>query len=245
MLSATAKTSFMLCEMRTTARPLSASWRTSSSTWAVCATPSAAVGSSRTTSLLFQSTALAIATVCRWPPERLATSWRIDLTVRTDRPASVSAARCSMFGSSSTIPLVFSRPRNMFCTMSRLSQSARSWYTISMPSADASRGLWTVTGLTVEEVIAGVHRVDAADALDERGLAGAVVADERGDLAGVSRRGRRRAAPCTAPKLLLTSAHFQTGASRSRMVAHGMGAPHRWAGSRRAVAERATGSRCR
>jgi hypothetical protein len=55
----------MLCEMITTASPLSASRRTSSSTCAVWATPSAAVGSSRITSLLFQSTALAIATVCR------------------------------------------------------------------------------------------------------------------------------------------------------------------------------------
>ena len=39
----------------------------------VCATPRAAVGSSSRTTLEFQSTALAMATVCRWPPERLAT----------------------------------------------------------------------------------------------------------------------------------------------------------------------------
>ena len=38
--------------------------------------------------------------------------------------------------------------------------------------------------LAVEEVLARVDRVDAADALDERRLAGAVVADERGHLAG-------------------------------------------------------------
>ena len=127
MRSETAKTSFMLCEISTTPRPLSASRRTSSSTWAVCATPSAAVGSSRMTTRLFHSTALAIATVCRWPPERLATSWRSDFTVRTERLARVSPAICSMVGSSSTMPRVFSRPRNMFWTMSRLSQSARSW----------------------------------------------------------------------------------------------------------------------
>ena len=50
------------------------------------------------TTLLFHSTALAMATVCRWPPERLATCWRTDFTVRTDRPASVSAASCSIVG---------------------------------------------------------------------------------------------------------------------------------------------------
>ena len=55
-----------------------------SSTCAVCATPRAAVGSSSTTTLEFQSTALAIATVWRWPPDRLATRWRTDFTVRTD-----------------------------------------------------------------------------------------------------------------------------------------------------------------
>ena len=44
----------------------------------------------------FQSAALAMATVWRWPPERLATSWRTDFTVRTDRLASVSRALRSM-----------------------------------------------------------------------------------------------------------------------------------------------------
>ena len=38
--------------------------------------------------------------------------------------------------------------------------------------------------LAVEEDLAGVVAVDAGDALDERRLAGAVVADERHDLAG-------------------------------------------------------------
>ena len=54
-----------------------------------------------------------------------------------------------------------------------------------MPSAAASRGLWIRHRPAVEQVLAGVDGVGAADALDERGLAGAVVADQRGDLAGV------------------------------------------------------------
>ena len=110
MESATSKTSFMLCETSTTARPASASRRTSCSTCSVCATPRAAVGSSRMTSLEFHSTARAMATVCRWPPDRLATCWRMDRTVRTDRQASTSAARVSMADSSSRMPFLSSRP---------------------------------------------------------------------------------------------------------------------------------------
>ena len=91
MRSATSNTSFMLWEMSTTPMPWSASRRTRSSTWRVCATPSAAVGSSSTTTLLSHSTALAMATVWRWPPERLATFWRTLVTVRTCSVSSVSA----------------------------------------------------------------------------------------------------------------------------------------------------------
>src|SRR5262249_53813843 len=42
-----------------------------------------------------------------------------------------------------------------------------------------------VLRLAVVQVLAGVVRVDPADALDERGLASAVVPDECGDLAGL------------------------------------------------------------
>ena len=63
--SATWKTSFMLCVISTTPSPFSASRRTRLSTCSVWATPSAAVGSSRITSLEFHSTARAIATVWR------------------------------------------------------------------------------------------------------------------------------------------------------------------------------------
>ena len=92
MLSATSSTSFMLCEISTTARPRSARRRTRLRTCAVCATPRAAVGSSSMTTLEFQSTALAMATVWRWPPDRLATRCRTDFTVRTDRDCRVSSA---------------------------------------------------------------------------------------------------------------------------------------------------------
>ena len=74
-------------------------------------------------------TALATATDWRWPPERPATVWRTERIVVTDSDASVSLARFSMVISSSerSGPVSSSRPRNMFCTTSRLSASARSW----------------------------------------------------------------------------------------------------------------------
>src|SRR5581483_5906269 len=61
---AVSKTSWRLCEMMTTERPCSASRRTSASTCSVCATPRAAVGSSRMTSFEFHITARATATDC-------------------------------------------------------------------------------------------------------------------------------------------------------------------------------------
>ena len=107
--------------------PRSASRRTSSSTIFVWATPSAAVGSSMMTSFEFHSTALAIATDWRWPPESEATGWRIERTVVTARLASVSlrgGLHLLLVEHAVTHALA---PRNMFWTMSRLSQSARSW----------------------------------------------------------------------------------------------------------------------
>src|SRR3954451_16817619 len=147
MLSATSKTSCRLCEIRSTARPCSPSRLTSSSTWRGWATPKAAVVSSRMTKREFHITALATATDIRWPPDSQTSVWRTERIVVTDRPFSVSAARFSMFVSSRRAnDAVSSRPRNMFCTTSRLSASARSWYTTSIPSLAASFGPWMCTG---------------------------------------------------------------------------------------------------
>ena len=64
---------------------------TSASTCRVCATPSAAVGSSRITSCEFHMDARATATDWRWPPESVATGCRIELIVVTASDLSVSA----------------------------------------------------------------------------------------------------------------------------------------------------------
>src|SRR5262249_44878301 len=97
--SAVSKTSWRLCEMSTTASPCSPSRRTSASTWRVCATPSAAVGSSRMTSFEFHCTALATATDCRWPPESVATGCRTDRIVVTASDLSVSLVENSITAS--------------------------------------------------------------------------------------------------------------------------------------------------
>ena len=55
--------------MNTTAMPWSRTRRMVSSTFLVCRTPSAAVGSSRKTTRFAQATARAIAIACRCPPD--------------------------------------------------------------------------------------------------------------------------------------------------------------------------------
>ena len=85
------------------------------------------MGSSMITSLAACMTALATATDWRWPPDSDATGWRMERTVVTWRSARVWRAASSMAVSSSSPWRSLSCPRNMFCTMSRLSHSARSW----------------------------------------------------------------------------------------------------------------------
>ena len=53
-----------------------------------------------------------------------------------------------------------------------------------MPSARAWAGPWSVTGSPSSRIVAGVRLVDAGQDLDERALAGAVLADQRVDLTG-------------------------------------------------------------
>ena len=73
MRSATARTSSMLWLIMITPRPRSRTRSIRFSTSAVCATPSAAVGSSSMMSFGSSSSERAIATVWRWPPESEAT----------------------------------------------------------------------------------------------------------------------------------------------------------------------------
>ncbi len=176
-----------LCEISTTPRPCSASRRTSSSTCSVWATPSAAVGSSRMTSLEFHITARATATDWRCPPERVATGWRIDLIVVTRRPSSVSAVFTSMIGSLSRWKSVV-RLASEVHVLDDVEVVAEREVLVDDLDPEPSGVLRAVDGdgLAFEDDLALVVAVDACDALDQRRLAGAVVADERHHLSRAS-----------------------------------------------------------
>ena len=106
----------------------SASRRMRSSTSAVWVTPSAAVGSSMITSLASCITALATATACRCPPDSEPTGWRMLRTVVTRRSLEGLPWRSSPWSPRPAADAAGSRGRAACsATMSRLSQSARSW----------------------------------------------------------------------------------------------------------------------
>ena len=185
MRSATANTSFMLWETISTARPWSARRRTSSSTIA-------RLRHAECRRRLVHDHEL------RVPQHGLGDRRPTAAGRRTARPrVGGSSAPSSPRGrSASRAPpspspprraggaRVASRPRNMFWTMSRLSQSARSWYTVSIPSAAASEGARTWTGRPSHRISPAVGAWMPEMVLIEHRLAGAVVADERGHLPG-------------------------------------------------------------
>src|SRR5829696_6407662 len=145
MRSATANTSTRLWLMMITPWPSSRSSLMRSSTCWVWATPSAAVGSSRMTTLGSPIVARATAMDWRCPPDSDATSVRT-LGMLTDRRSSRPSASCSMPTSSRTprlrpTPRALSRPTNRLATTSRLSHSARSWYTVAIPISVAACGV--------------------------------------------------------------------------------------------------------
>ena len=109
-----------------------------------------------------------------------------DRAHRGDRQAGqgVAGGQISMDSSSSRTWRVRSRPRNRFWTMSRLSHRARSWNTVSIPSAAASAGGADVDRRALPQDLPAIGGVDATDALDQHRLAGAVVAGQGGDLPG-------------------------------------------------------------
>ena len=183
MRSATARTSSMLWLIMITPRPRSRTRSIRSSTSAVCATPSAAVGSSSMISFGSSSSERAIATVWRWPPDSEATGSRT-LGMRAESSLSSVQARISIATSSSWSGLS-SLPRKMLATTSRFSHSARSWKTVAMPSPSAALGSLSVDGLAAKGDGARAGLMDAGQDLDQRRLARAVVADQRHDLAGM------------------------------------------------------------
>ena len=93
-------------------------------------------------------------------------------------------ARISIDTSSSRSGLS-SWPRNMLATTSRFSHSARSWKTVAMPSVERGARIGEGHRLAVELIVPDARLMHAGQDLDQRRFAGAVVADQRHDLAGM------------------------------------------------------------
>ena len=175
----------MLCEIRTTARPRSARRRTSASTWAVWATPEGGGGLVEDDDLgvpehgLGDGDGLALATGQAGDPlaDRLHGAHRQRLERLLARPAPCCSRRGRCRGA-------LAAEEHVLDDVEVVAQRE-----VLVDDLDAQRAgvARRVHGdrAALEEVVAGVDRVRAADALDERGLAGAVVADQGGDLARV------------------------------------------------------------
>ncbi len=96
-------------------------------------TPSAAVGSSRMTTLRAKAALRATATPCRWPPESVSTACFMERmpilrSAMCWRDSSAHPLRSSIRKTEPSGPRRrSSRPRNMFSAMSRAGATARSW----------------------------------------------------------------------------------------------------------------------
>ena len=176
--------------MRTTARPRSRTRLMVSMTLWVWTTPSAAVGSSRKSTLLAQATDRAIATDCFWPPDIAPTG---TTTERTAEPSSVKDA--AAFGAHRRVvhePELpqHARPHELAAEEHVLGRvEVRGEREVLVHDLDADRGgvvrRREVHRLALEEHLARVDVEVAREGLDEGRLAGAVVADQGDDLAGV------------------------------------------------------------
>ena len=178
--SATAKMSCRLCEIRTTASPCWARRATSSSTCSVCATPRAAVGSSRMTS-------------AGVPHHGAGDRDRLALSAgeRRDRLADGANRRdCEALHRLGRAPLHLGLLEPLEDVVGLAAEVhvlddvevvAQREILVDDLDPEVRRVLRAVDrdGLAVEDDLAAVGVVDAGDALDQRRLAGAVVTDER------------------------------------------------------------------
>ena len=97
----------------------------------------------------------------------------------------ISSARFRSSHLNGPKPFCGSRPSTMLRVTDRSSQTARSWNTVAMPRARASAGLREDHRLAAKAHLAPVGREDAGEDLDQRRLAGAVVAEKRQDAARI------------------------------------------------------------
>ena len=79
---------------------------------------------------------------------------------------------------------IVSSPRMMFSATVRTGTSMKCWWTMLMPRAMASDGPVSVTSLPSSRILPSSGRGQPVEDVHERGLAGAVLAEQGVDLAG-------------------------------------------------------------
>ena len=93
--------------------------------------------------------------------------------------ASISVARRRIASRERNGPVPGSDPRHRFSATDRFSQNASSWWTIADAGGERLLRAGEADRLAEDDDAAAVRRVDAAQDLAERALAGAVLAAER------------------------------------------------------------------
>ena len=126
----------------------------------------------------FHWTAFATATDCRWPPESVATGRRIDGIVVTASDFSVSAVFCSIAALVEDLrPVDLAAEKHVLDDVEVVAESEVLVDDLDPEPCSILRPV-NVDGRPLEEDLAAVGGVRAGHALDERRLAGTVVADE-------------------------------------------------------------------
>src|SRR6218665_2979453 len=179
--------------MKMTACPAAAAALIWSSTPCAWRTASAEVGSSRIRQVEPNSMARAIASDWRWPPDSAAAGRPMSLPTFTPSTAKACRVCSSAFFVSihrnGPKRFIGSRPRTTLRVIDSRLQTARSWNTVAMPRWRASLGVWKDTGWpSLSRPPAqrpGAGRGAAAENLDQRRFARAVVAQQHQHTPGV------------------------------------------------------------
>ena len=158
------------------------------STFAVCRTPSAEVGSSRISTFAPKWTARAIATVWRSPPDSVPTAWSGPRRWIPIFAISSMATRLAVLKSMSRSGPTFlrgSRPIQKLRVTDISGIIARCWYTVAIPASIASRGSSKLTGAPSMYICPRVGLCTPAMVLMKVDLPAPVVAEQAVDLARV------------------------------------------------------------
>ena len=166
------------------ATPRSRVWRTIAKSRSTSCADSDAVGSSRIRTRASSDSALAISMSCWSAIDR-------PRTIAPGRTATSSSGedRCGLAAHRAPVDRAERGRRRVtqedVLGDRQVGEQRGSWWTTAMPErAGLRRAVRASTGSPSSAIVAGVRLVDAGEDLDERALAGAVLADERVDLAG-------------------------------------------------------------